>query len=229
MAGKTLANLEQETEIEALPYATSITKAEINDLPLFRYEGTIHLIDNAEEARKAVKILKNEPVLGFDTESRPSFRKGDHFLPSLVQFATVEEVYLFQIGQFDGIEVLKPVLSSKSVAKVGVALHDDVRRLQEIAPYKDRGFVEIATMTKQLGIKNTGLRSLAGILLDFRISKGAQVSNWARTKLTRSQLTYAATDAWVSRMLYEAASELVETYGQAVKPASKDKKARRKG
>ncbi|WP_221773478.1 3'-5' exonuclease [Ruficoccus amylovorans] len=203
-------DLEQETGTEALPYATSISKSEINDLPLFRYEGTIHLIDNEAEARKAVKILKKEQVLGFDTESRPSFRKGDHYLPSLVQFASATEVYLFQIGQFDGIGVLSPIFGSKSIAKVGVALHDDVRRLQEIAPFKDRGFVEIATMTKQLGINNTGLRSLAAILLGFRISKGAQVSNWARSNLSHSQLVYAATDAWVSRLLYEKAQSLAQ-------------------
>nr|WP_246456598.1 3'-5' exonuclease [Ruficoccus amylovorans] len=202
--------MEQETGTEALPYATSISKSEINDLPLFRYEGTIHLIDNEAEARKAVKILKKEQVLGFDTESRPSFRKGDHYLPSLVQFASATEVYLFQIGQFDGIGVLSPIFGSKSIAKVGVALHDDVRRLQEIAPFKDRGFVEIATMTKQLGINNTGLRSLAAILLGFRISKGAQVSNWARSNLSHSQLVYAATDAWVSRLLYEKAQSLAQ-------------------
>jgi ribonuclease D len=213
MVGEDIVALERETETEAAPVAASITKAEINDLPLFRYEGPIHLISDGDEARRAVKILKKEPVLGFDTESRPSFRKGDHYLPSLVQFASRTEVYLFQIGQFDGIEALSPLLSSKSVAKVGVALHDDVRRLKEIAPYKDRGFVEVATMTKQLGITNTGLRSLAGILLGFRISKGAQVSNWARTKLTRSQLIYAATDAWVSRMLYEKAEELLKSSG----------------
>ena len=213
MVGEDIVALERETETEAAPYAASITKAEINDLPLFRYEGAIHLISDGDEARRAVKILKKEPVLGFDTESRPSFRKGDNYLPSLVQFASRTEVYLFQIGQFDGIEALSPLLSSKSVAKVGVALHDDVRRLKEIAPYKDRGFVEVATMTKQLGITNTGLRSLAGILLGFRISKGAQVSNWARAKLTRSQLIYAATDAWVSRMLYEKAEELLKIHG----------------
>ncbi|MBC2596148.1 3'-5' exonuclease domain-containing protein 2 [Ruficoccus amylovorans] len=210
MAGNNTVDLEQETGTEALPYATSISKSEINDLPLFRYEGTIHLIDNEAEARKAVKILKKEQVLGFDTESRPSFRKGDHYLPSLVQFASATEVYLFQIGQFDGIGVLSPIFGSKSIAKVGVALHDDVRRLQEIAPFKDRGFVEIATMTKQLGINNTGLRSLAAILLGFRISKGAQVSNWARSNLSHSQLVYAATDAWVSRLLYEKAQSLAQ-------------------
>ncbi|QYY36896.1 3'-5' exonuclease [Ruficoccus sp. ZRK36] len=210
MVGEDIVALDSETETEALPYATSITKAEINELPLYRYEGMIHLINTDEDARRAVKILKKEPVLGFDTESRPSFRKGDHYLPSLVQFASATEVYLFQIGQFDGMEAIKPLLSSKSIAKVGVALHDDVKRLQEITPYKDRNFVEIATMTKQLEITNTGLRSLAAILLGFRISKGAQVSNWARQNLSRSQLTYAATDAWVSRLLYEKAAALVD-------------------
>jgi len=192
-------------------YAKSITKAEINDLPLFRYEGPIRLISTRQQAIEAVETLKQESVLGFDTESRPAFKKGDNFLPSLVQFATASEAYLFQIGQFEeGIECLKPLLEDPDIAKVGVALHDDIRRLKEIAPYEDRGFVEISDMTKQLDITNTGLRSLSGILLGCRISKSSQVSNWARAQLTKNQLIYAATDAWVSRLLYQKVLPLLE-------------------
>ncbi len=192
-------------------YAKKITKAEINDLPLFRYEGPIRLINTPEQARKAVDELRQESVLGFDTESRPAFKKGDNFLPSLVQFANADEAFLFQIGQFEeGMDCLKPLLEDPSIAKVGVALHDDIRRLKEISPYEDRGFVEISDLTKQLEITNTGLRSLAGIFLGHRISKSSQVSNWARAELTKNQLVYAATDAWVSRLLYEKVLPLLE-------------------
>ncbi|MEM8549230.1 MAG: 3'-5' exonuclease [Verrucomicrobiota bacterium] len=193
--------MESAKETDSQP--VSITKAEINDLPLFRYEGDIHVVRTMEEARQVVSTLVQQPVLGFDTESRPAFKKGEHYLPSLVQFADHQATYLFQIGLFDGIEALKPILSSPEIKKVGVALHDDIKRLKKIAPFEDRGFVEITHLTRQLSITNTGLRSLAGILLGHRISKSAQVSNWAREKLAPNQLTYAATDAWVSRLLYE--------------------------
>lgn len=194
-------------------FALSITKAEINELPLFRFEGPIHVVDNDASARQAIKKLKKEKVLGFDTESRPAFKKGDRFLPSLVQFATREEAYLFQISKFEGIDGLAALFEKKKPLKVGVALHDDIRRLKEIAPFEDKGFFEIAELTRQLDITNTGLRSLAGILLGHRISKSAQVSNWAKSKLTASQLVYAATDAWVSLLLYERAMELVKAQG----------------
>lgn len=152
-------------------------------------------------------MLLKESTLGFDTESRPSFKKGESYLPSLVQFATDSAVYLFQINRLNGIEGIKPVLESTEIKKVGVAIHDDIRKLNEISPYEAGGFFDISTCTKRLNIANTGLRSLAALFLKIRISKGAQVSNWAKKNLNNNQIVYAATDAWVSRELYLRASK----------------------
>jgi ribonuclease D len=179
-----------------------ISKEEINELPLNAYEGPVHLISDDRQLAEVLPALKKETVLGFDTESRPSFKKGQNFPASLIQLGGENDVWLFQIQKLENKEALWKILADNSVIKAGVAIQDDIKKLQDISPFKPGGFVEIATLTQQAGILNTGLRNLAGLLLGFRISKRAQVSNWAKSILTEAQIQYAATDAWVSRRLY---------------------------
>ncbi len=179
-----------------------ITKAEINELPMQQYEGPIHLCRTADEAEAAAKKLLKEKLLGFDTETRPAFRKGESYDPSLLQLATGSEVYLFQIQQCGLTPALLKVLSSSKIIKAGVAIDRDVSELKEMAHFEPAGFIELATCAKEAKIKNLGLRGLTAILFEFRISKKEQVSNWARKELTESQQTYAATDAWLGRRIY---------------------------
>ena len=186
------------------PEKKHITKAEINELPMKQYEGPIHLYNTPEEADTAAKKLLKETLLGFDTETRPAFRKGESYDPSLLQLATADAVYLFQIQQCGLTPNLLKVLSSPKIIKAGVALERDVQELQAMSPFEANGFVELATAAKHAKIKNLGLRGLTAILFGFRISKKEQVSNWARKELTESQQTYAATDAWLGRELYLA-------------------------
>ncbi len=179
-----------------------ITKAEINELPMRQYDGPIHLCNTEEETEAAAEKLLKETLLGFDTETRPAFRKGESYDPSLLQLATENAVYLFQIQQSGMTPSLLKVLSSPDIVKAGVALERDVSELQALAPFRPAGFVELATCAKNARIKNLGLRGLTAILFGFRISKKEQVSNWARKELTASQQTYAATDAWLGRKIY---------------------------
>ncbi|MDR1816993.1 MAG: 3'-5' exonuclease domain-containing protein 2 [Puniceicoccales bacterium] len=179
-----------------------IEKDAIAALPLGQYEGKIILVEDPEDTPAAVKALAKERVLGFDTESRPSFRAGTTYLPSLLQLAGSEAVYLFRLDACGGIPPLYPLLKDERILKVGVAVRDDVRGLQDRAPFRDAGFVEISDFTRRAGIENTGLRALAAHYLGLRISKSAQVTNWANKRLTQQQIVYAATDAWVSRELY---------------------------
>ncbi|MGF1482983.1 MAG: 3'-5' exonuclease [Opitutales bacterium] len=188
------------TELDSLP--RSISKQEINVLPLMRYHGSYELVDTLEKLEAALEQLSGETLLGFDTESRPSFRKGENHPVSLVQLAGSEKVYLFQIRRVEESPRLAELFNNSKIVKAGVAIRDDIRKLQELFPFDEAGFCEIAELTRPLSISNTGLRSLAAIFLGFRISKNAQVSNWARRDLTRNQQVYAATDAWVSRQLY---------------------------
>ncbi len=179
-----------------------ITKDAINRLPMKQYEGQIHLIQTPEDAAKATETLKTETLLGFDTETRPSFRVGEYYQPSLLQLATGQEVFLFQLKRTGLTAGLRDVLSRPDILKSGVSIKDDLSELRKLADFEPAGFIELATHAKQAHIKNLGLRGLAALLLGFRISKREQVSNWARNELTESQTRYAATDAWLGREIY---------------------------
>lgn len=195
--------MENVTEDRVDAQELSITKQAVNELPLQRYEGEIVLISEDSQVPAAVAELCEEEFLGFDTESRPTFKRGQNFPPSLLQLAGSRCVFLFQLQLLNQLDPIFELLSAPSPIKAGVAIRDDIRKLQEVHEFTPGGFVEIADISQKMGMVNTGLRSLAGLLLGFRISKAAQVSNWAKRTLTPAQLTYAATDAWVSRLLYQ--------------------------
>jgi ribonuclease D len=167
-----------------------------------QYEGKIILCKTPEEAKIAAEKLKQETLLGFDTETRPAFRKGEKYDPSLLQLATLNEVYLFQIQQTGLIPELLEILSARHITKAGVAIDRDIEELQAMEYFMPDGFVELADLAKTAKIKNLGLRGLTAIVFGFRISKREQVSNWARKDLTDSQQRYAATDAWLGRKLF---------------------------
>jgi len=183
-------------------FPATIAKQQINTLPLARYEGPVTVVARPAEVAAAVDYLRDETLLGFDTESRPSFRRGDNHPVALLQLAGVERVYLFQLQLLGNLEPVYSLLADPRVRKAGVAIRDDIRKLQELERLAPANFVEISDMSRRLEVENTGLRSLCAIFLGFRVSKGAQVTNWARPDLSDQQITYAATDAWVSRMLY---------------------------
>ena len=182
-----------------------ISKAEINELPLIAWEGEIRVLDSVASMQAVVEELKNETHLGFDTETRPTFKKGEYYPPALIQLATENCVYLFRISKTNTLAPLLPVLESPDILKTGVAIKDDVKELRAMEDFEPGGFIEIANITVKLGYENRGLRALAGLLLGGRISKAAQVSNWARPELDQKQIRYAATDAWISREIYRKA------------------------
>jgi len=182
-----------------------ISKAEINDLPLIAWEGEIQILESIEKMEAVAATLANESHLGFDTETRPSFKKGDYYPPALIQLATKHCVYLFRISETETFDPLLPILESPHILKTGVAIKDDIKELRAIKDFTPKGFIEIADITAKLGYENRGLRALAGLLLQGRISKAAQVTNWACPKLDNKQVRYAATDAWISREIYRQA------------------------
>lgn len=184
-----------------------ISKAEINELPLIFWEGRIELLDTVEEMEHAVDQLSTVDLLGFDTETRPTFKKGEYYPPALIQLASKDCVYLFRISKVETLAPLRPILESKHILKTGVGIKEDVRELRAMEDFNPAGFVEVTDLTVKLGYENRGLRPLAALLMNGRISKAAQVSNWARQELDSKQIRYAATDAWISRELYLRATQ----------------------
>ena len=179
-----------------------ISKEDISELPLFKYQGPISIVNSNSELISALKKITKNKILGFDTESKPSFKKGIINLPSIIQLATHDTVFIFQVEAIGGINKLIPLFTNQKIKKVGVAISDDLKRLKKIESFIEKGFIEITSITRKRNIQNRGLRGLAALLLDYRISKGAQTSNWSNKVLTETQVSYAATDAWVSREIY---------------------------
>lgn len=179
-----------------------IEKDFISALPLMQYGGKIVLVEDEKTAKKAVRALSREKILGFDTETRPCFRKGAGYMVSLVQLCGKNCAYLFRLDYCGGVPVLFPLFENPKILKVGVAVKDDVHHLKVRAPFDDAGFVDASRYTRAARIENTGLRALTAHFLGGRISKAAQVSNWAAKELSPQQIVYAATDAWVSRELF---------------------------
>ncbi|MDZ4198973.1 MAG: FAD-dependent thymidylate synthase, partial [Kiritimatiellia bacterium] len=188
----------------APPKLRELSRDEINRLPLRCYEGPISVIAEGEALRKAIQELRTEKVLGFDTETRPAFQKGESYPPALIQLAGSQKAYIFQLQALAGCEALMEILADPAIVKAGVAHKRDVEDLARLYPFQPAGFIDLADLSSRAGIAHNGLRGIAAAALGFRMSKREQRSNWARKDLTESQIRYAATDAWVGREIYLA-------------------------
>jgi ribonuclease D len=179
-----------------------ISREAMSELPILRYEGPVHVVAGRPDLQHAMQDILQESVVGFDTETRPAFKPGESYLPSLVQFATARAVYLLQAQQQDLFGAIAEILSSEQIVKVGVSVTDDVRSLKKMFEFDERSVVDLGKVAARHGMKQTGVRNLAGMFLGARIPKGAKTTNWAARRLTPQQIAYAATDAWACRELY---------------------------
>lgn len=171
-------------------------------LPIRRFEGEIRMVVSGADLDDALTDIRRESVVGLDTETRPSFRKDESYLPCLVQAATARAVYLFQLARVESLPVLTELLEDSRIAKAGVALAHDLRSLKQVFAFEARNIIELGAVARGAGLEQTGLRNLAGLFLGFRIAKGNRTSNWAAPRLSPAQITYAATDAWACRELF---------------------------
>ena len=184
-------------------FRESITKEEITDLPLLQFEGKIHTICNTDEFRKIKPILNDVHHIGFDTEAKPSFKKGRINQISLIQLATEHDAYLLRINTLGFLPEIVKLLENPLVKKIGVSLSDDLRGLQRLQKFHPAGIVELQDVVKRVGIEDQSLKKITAIILGSRISKRQQLSNWESPNLTMPQKTYAATDAWLCMKLYK--------------------------
>jgi len=179
-----------------------ISKEALAELPIRRYEGRVSLVETPQELADAREDLRQERVVGLDTETRPSFRKGETYLPCLVQAATARAVYLFQLNRLDVFPALAELLAKPEVMKTGVGLAYDLQQLKQVFPFTVENVLDLGVIARRRGLGQTGVRNLAGMLLGCRIPKGNRTSNWAAPRLSPAQIAYAATDAWACRELY---------------------------
>lgn len=183
-------------------FGTTISNEELNALPLSSFEGDIQLITDSKKLRVAVSELSDHEIIGFDTETRPSFTKGQRYSVSLLQMAIPKKVFLIRLNHTGLSDELASLLENDEILKAGVGIRDDIKALQKLTSFNPDGFVELATIAKNAGIEVESVKKLAGLVLGFRISKSAQTSNWEAANFTDKQLSYAATDAWVCLELY---------------------------
>lgn len=181
----------------------TISNEEINALPLGAFEGQTIVVSEEKKIKHAFDEIKEYEVVGFDTETKPVFVRGQQNKVALMQVALPEKVFLIRLKQTGITPHLIEFLESDRILKAGVALRDDIKALQKLKHYSPAGFIELATMSKQAGLQVESVKKLAALLLGFRISKSAQTSNWEAEVLQEKQISYAATDAWVCLQIYK--------------------------
>jgi ribonuclease D len=182
--------------------APAISREALAVLPMRRYEGIVRVVSTRSELNDAFEDIQQESMVGFDTETRPAFKKGERYDPALVQVATARAVYLFQLRRVDVIPGLAEMLSAPHVVKAGVAVGRDLQDLKRLFAFAEKSVTDLGVIARRRGMEQTGVRNLAGLLLGWRVGKGSRTSNWAATTLAPAQINYAATDAWICRELY---------------------------
>lgn len=195
-------------------YNESVTDDELRKLPLLQFEGRVTLVDTMQKFHQAMGEMGRPSVLGFDTETRPSFKKGQRHRVSLLQLADENRAWLFRLNMIGLPPELTALLANQQIIKTGVAIHDDIKALKSLTPFEPGGFVDLQTVVAAHGIKQLGLKKLSAIILGYSISKSQQTSNWDAAALTEPQQLYAATDAWVCRRIYLALNGKISHHQQ---------------
>ena len=183
-------------------YQSKIEKSVISTLPPCDIMGEIIVIDRPEDVAAAIDDLKQCPLIGFDTETRPSFRRGESNTISLLQLATDRRAYLFRLKKIGPNQLLKDLLESEEHMKVGLSVHDDFHSLNRWMPCRPKNFIELQKYVKAFGIEEMSLQKIYAIVFNKKISKRQQLSNWEADQLTTAQQQYAAIDAWACRDIY---------------------------
>lgn len=183
-------------------FAEHITNEEVAELPVCRFGGRIVVIDSEEGVQQACAELMAADAIGFDTETRPSFKAGVVNKTALLQLSTDATCYLFRLNKMKLERAILKVLESKKVVKVGADIKNDLRGLQALSRFRPAGFVDLQSVGAEWGVEEKSVRKMSGIVLGMRVSKAQRLSNWEASELTEAQQQYAATDAWVCLEMY---------------------------
>ena len=183
-------------------FQANISNEELAALPLAQFPGRITVVNKEELLEEACAELLAQPMIGFDTETRPSFTSGVSNKVALLQLSTPDHCFLFRLCRVPLNKTLARVLEHPGVLKIGAAVRDDIKGMQKLRHYKPAGFVDLQSIVGDYGIEEKSVRKMAALTLGFRISKAQRLSNWEAATLTPAQQLYAATDAWVSLEIY---------------------------
>lgn len=196
-----------------------VNKDMILSLPAVECGVQIVLVEDEHICRQALEEIAKERLLGFDTETKPAHRAGEFYHVSILQLATENKAWIFRLAKLTNLlpEIFK-ILEDENILKVGVGMKGDIRGLQKLQSFSDKGFTHIEPIVDSLQILNTGLRNLTAVFFGLRLSKSAQMSNWAANELTQKQLDYAATDAWISRKLFVEIQRVIAEKNFIIQP-----------
>lgn len=183
-------------------YSLTITKEQIAELPRVEFPGSIQVVNTSAEARKAVAILKKYPILGFDTESKPTFKKGVPIHVSLIQISADDVCFLFRVRKISDLTPLHEIMDDPDIMKIGLSIHDDFAMLSHNYDFKPQGFVDLQKLVPDYNFACSSLQKIYAILFGMKISKSQQLSNWDADELTEAQTSYAAIDAWACIRIY---------------------------
>jgi len=185
-----------------MQYPAKIDKDIVRELPVAQTDCEIEVIDSANEVATAVDCLMQEEVVGFDTETKPSFTHGKSNKIALMQISTAKKCFLFRLQMIGKSEALKNFLENEKIKKIGLALHGDLRNLRVWDKFTPKNFIDLQKIVIQYGIEELGLQRIYAIIFGKKISKSQQLSNWEAKILNQAQQIYAATDAWACREIY---------------------------
>ena len=188
-------------------YIISISKEQLAQLPVTTYPAAISIIDSAAEAHSAVRVLAREKAVGFDTETRPSFRKGQTHKVALMQISTDERCFLFRLNKIGICAELKAFLENPAIIKVGLSLHDDFKAINRRTAVEPQGFIDLQKSVGKYYINDFSLQKIYAIIFGERISKNQRLTNWEADKLSGAQQAYAALDAWACLKIYRYLSD----------------------
>jgi ribonuclease D len=183
-------------------FVAHIENEDLHSLSNIVFTGKIEVVSTQSQARNAVEYLSQFELLGFDTETKPAFQKGQKHKIALLQLSSDTVAYLFRLHAIGIPNCLATLLESETVKKIGAAVHDDIKGLQHIRRIKPDGFIDLQNIVRDYGIEDKSVQKMAAIVLKARISKSQRLTNWENAQLTKMQQLYAATDAWVCREIY---------------------------
>ena len=186
----------------------TITKEQLAELPKETYNGTIIVVDHQVEVAAAVAHLSNQKAIGFDTETKPSFKRGQNHKVALMQLATDEVCYLFRLNRIGYPDKLAQLMSNPDVKKIGLSLRDDFAAIRQRSVGKPENFIDLQLFVDKFGIDDNSLQKIYALLFGKKISKSQRLSNWEAPQLTPAQQAYAAIDAWACLRIY---NHLVDT------------------